>query len=352
MSAKARWRARRAAWAILLLVTLALAGCAGVSPTYRNSDGQVIDKPLGEVLTWMLTSWWHGLPPPPGRYLPGGRFAVVHDPEVGLALAPNQVAVTWLGHASTLVRIGGLRVLTDPHFSHRASPFGWVGTARSVPPPYRPEELGHIDLVLISHNHYDHLDEASVLTLASQSGGSPLFLVPQGLERWFEERGVQHVQALAWWQTQAVGSVQAQAVPAHHWSARGISDRHQTHWAGWVLKSGGRSVYFAGDTGYSDDFKTLRERVGPVELALLPVGAYEPRAFMRAQHVNPEEAVKIHQDVGALQSVAIHWGTFALSDEPLDAPLAEVPAALARAGLPVSALRLLQHGQTLHMPPL
>lgn len=338
--------------ALWVLLTTSLWGCAGPGPMYRNSDGQVIDKPWSEVVAWMLNAWQQGLPPPPGRYLPGGRFPVVHESDVDQVLSSDQLAITWLGHASTLIRMGGKRILTDPHFSQRASPVAWAGTARSVPAPYRPDELGHIDLVLISHNHFDHLDEASVLALARQPGGSPLFLVPQGLEGWFQDRGMDRVSPLAWWQATAFGPLQVHAVPAHHWSARGLSDRHRSHWAGWVLKGGGHTVYFAGDTGYSDDFKAIGERLGPVDLALLPVGAYEPRAFMRDQHVNPDEAVKIHQDVGARLSIGIHWGTFALSDEPLDAPLAELPAARARAGLPADAFRLLQHGQTLHVPTL
>lgn len=339
-------------WALCILTAMSLWACAGPGPTYRNSDGQVIDKPWSEVMAWMLNAWQQGLPPPPGRYLAGGRFPVVREPDVDQALPTDQLAITWLGHASTLIRMGGQRILTDPHFSQRASPVGWAGTARTVPAPYRPDELGHIDLVLISHNHFDHLDEASVLALARQPGGSPLFLVPQGLDGWFKERGMDRVKPLAWWQAGTFGPLQVHAVPAHHWSARGLTDRHQSHWAGWVLKGVGRSVYFAGDTGYSDDFKVIRERLGPVDLALLPVGAYEPRAFMKDQHVNPEEAVKIHRDVGARLSIGIHWGTFALSDEPLDAPLAELPAARARAGLPADAFRLLQHGQTLHVPLL
>ena len=157
--------------ALWVLLTTSLWGCAGPGPMYRNSDGQVIDKPWSEVVAWMLNAWQQGLPPPPGRYLPGGRFPVVHESDVDQVLSSDQLAITWLGHASTLIRMGGKRILTDPHFSQRASPVAWAGTARSVPAPYRPDELGHIDLVLISHNHFDHLDEASVLALARQPGG-------------------------------------------------------------------------------------------------------------------------------------------------------------------------------------
>lgn len=333
------------AWMIALLW-----GCASPGPVYRNSDGQVVDKPWSEVMAWLLQAWYQGLPPPPGRHLQGGQFPVIRDPEVGRDLPVDQLAVTWLGHASTLIRVGGQRILTDPQFSLRASPLSWAGTARSVPNPYALHELGHIDLVLISHNHYDHLDEASVLALSRQPGGSPQFIVPQGLETWFQSRGMGRVQSLGWWQSAEFGPLQVQAVPASHWSARGLSDHNKSHWAGWVLRAGERSVYFAGDTAYSDDFKAIRDRVGAVELALLPVGAYEPRAFMKDQHVNPDEAVKIHQDVGARLSIGIHWGTFELSDEPLDAPMATLPAARARAGLPDDAFQLLRHGETRVLP--
>lgn len=315
--------------------------------TYSNSDGTVIDKPLSEVLGWMLSSFFAGLPKAPSAHLQGYDFPLVQDAQGVAQARPGELSVTWIGHATTLVRIDGATVLTDPHFSQRASPASWFGPRRRAPLPYALSELPHIDVVVISHNHYDHLDEASVLALSRQPGGSPLFVVPQGLDAWFTARGMDRVQSLGWWQTHQVGALQVQAVPAYHWSARGLTDRNQTHWAGWVLRSGNRSAYFAGDTGYSGDFAAIGARLGPVDLALIPVGAYLPRDFMQAQHVDPTEAVRIHQDVQARLSVGMHWGTFELADDALDAPIGELPAALQRAGLPADAMRLLAHGQTL-----
>ena len=263
------------------------------------------------------------------------------------AALQGELSVTWIGHATALLRIGGMNVLTDPNFSERASPVSWAGPKRQVPTPYAIDQLPHIDAVLISHNHYDHLDEASVLALNQQAGGPPLFLVPAGLGPWFAERGITSVRSLEWWQSERLGPLTVHAVPAHHWSARGLTDRNRSHWAGWVVQGAGKSAYFAGDTGYSQDFTVIGEKLGPFDLALLPVGAYEPRDFMREQHIDPSEAVAIHRDVRAKVSVGIHWGTFDMADEALDAPLTELPRARQQAGLPDSAFRLLTHGETL-----
>lgn len=304
-----------ASCALVLTLVLWVPASARTGGGHVNSDGAAIDKPLTEVLGWMWHSVFSGLPKPPATHVQGYTLPVVRD-ERGTATAqPGELSVTWVGHATALIRINGVNVLMDPHFSPRASPFSWAGPERKTPLPYTLAELPRADVVVISHDHFDHLDEPSVLALNQQPGGPPVFVVPRGLADWFHDRG--------------------------------MFDRNQTHWSGWVLASGGVSVYFAGDTGYSSDFVDIGERLGPFDLALLPVGAYAPRDFMRDQHVDPGEAVRIHQDVRAQQSVGIHWGTFELSDESLDAPMGDVPLALQAAGLAPTALRLLRHGETL-----
>lgn len=347
-----------------LLTLLGLLACAACSPMalsdsavaapqgprdpavrYRNSDGSRIDKPWSEVLAWMWEATVKKLPPPPSTHVNGYDFPVVRDAQ-GTAPAPAEgLSVTWIGHATALIRLNGHTVLTAPHFSGRASPLSWVGMPRKVPTPYRVEALPHIDVVLISHDHYDHLDEPTVRRLAQQPGGPPVFLVPQGLGAWLAARGIA-AEEVAWWQPWKQGRLSAWALPAHHWSGRGLSDRHTSHWAGWAVQVGAERVYYAGDTGYGADFADIGRRMGPFDLALIPVGAYEPRAFMKDQHVNPSEAVRIHQEVRAHHSLGVHWGTFELADEPLDAPLGELPRAAAEAGLAEGVFRLLKHGET------
>ena len=187
--------------------------------------------------------------------------------------------------------------------------------------------------MLVSHNHYDHLDGASVAALARQPGGSPTFVVPLGLKAWFNTRGISTVVELDWWQTHSISSstepIQIMLCPAQHWSGRGLTDRMKTLWGGFAVLSNDCHLFFAGDTGYSRDFKDLRERLserqrldagGGFDLALLPIGAYQPRWFMATQHIDPAEAVKIHLDLGAKASLGVHWGTFELTDEALDEP--------------------------------
>jgi N-acyl-phosphatidylethanolamine-hydrolysing phospholipase D len=239
-------------------------------------------------------------------------------------MAPS---VTWIGHATTLVQASGLNVLTDPMFSERASPVQWMGPKRAQPPGLAMADLPAIDVVLISHNHYDHLDVASVKALDQRAGGATLFLVPLGLAPWFRELGIEKVIELDWWQSHQVGGVRFHLTPVQHWSARGVGDRRQTLWGGWAAFGADFHWYFSGDSGYSQDFKDTRAHFaaqeaegGGFDLALIAVGAYKPEWFMHGQHVTPAEAVRVHRDLGAKRSMGVHWGTFNLTDEPLDQP--------------------------------
>lgn len=267
-------------------------------------------------------------------------------PDAGfLAANRTRPALTWIGHATFLVQVGGLNVLTDPHFTARASPLRWAGPERLAPPGLALRDLPAPDVVLISHNHYDHLDEGSVRWLARHHPRA-VFVVPLGLRRWLQRRHAANVIELDWWQKHDGHGFGVTAVPAQHFSGRAHNDRNATLWCGFVLEAAGKKVYFAGDTGYSKDFTDIGARLGPVDLALLPIGAYAPRWFMKAMHVNPEEAVRIHQDVGARQSVAMHWGTFRLTEEPLDEPPQALAEALKAARIPPDKFWVLQHGET------
>jgi N-acyl-phosphatidylethanolamine-hydrolysing phospholipase D len=331
--------------------------------SFQNNYQAFEPKSLAELLRWRWGAARAGLPKPPLAPIP------VVAPELDFVHAntgaAQQPAVSWIGHATVLAQLGGLHVLTDPIFSPRASPLSFVGPQRQQPPGIALDQLPAIDVVLVSHNHYDHLDEASVRTLARQGGGDgPLFIVPLGLAGWFRQRGIAKLIELDWWQSHLMqtlrGTVEVMLVPAQHWSARGLGDRMMSLWGGFALFAPDCHLFYAGDTGYSRDFADMRERFagrqsaaqgGGFDIALLPIGAYEPRWFMRTQHINVEEALRIHADLGAKRSLGVHWGTFALSDEALDEP----PRALARQraaqGLADEDFFTLAIGQTRRLPP-
>ncbi|WP_157981311.1 MBL fold metallo-hydrolase [Aliidiomarina sanyensis] len=248
---------------------------------------------------------------------------VTLDPEP-LRGPQSKLQISWLGHASFLVQYHDVNVLTDPIFSRRASPVNFAGPVRHVPAALQVDELPRIDYVVISHNHYEHLDIRSIQAL----GNEPMYLVPLGLKSWFERAGISsdRVRELDWWEFEAfehnAQSVTITATPSQHWSARTLFDRNHSLWAAWHIDLDGHSVWFAGDTGYNThQFRAVPARLNRVSVALLPIGAYEPRSFMKEQHVNPEEAVLMHQDLRACQSIAMHWGTFPLSAEGLLQPV-------------------------------
>jgi N-acyl-phosphatidylethanolamine-hydrolysing phospholipase D len=208
--------------------------------------------------------------------------------------------------------------------------------------------LPHIDAVVVSHNHYDHLDQDSVRRLAEQPGGSPRFFVPLGLKEWFARRGIEDVVELDWWDRLDFNGLELHFVPVQHWSKRTLTDENQSLWGGWVVRHPELSFFFAGDTGYSRDFADIGAKFGGFDVAAIPIGAYAPRWFMQIMHLDPAEAVRVHQDVNARRSVAIHWGTFAnLTDESLYEPPLRLAEELRKAGLSERDFVVLKHGETL-----
>ncbi|HET7793671.1 MAG TPA: MBL fold metallo-hydrolase [Rhizobacter sp.] len=325
---------------------------------FQNNHSEFKPKSLAEVLRWRFDAARHGLPRPPAEPVPqvAPDTAFLH----ANAQAGMQPAVTWIGHATVLAQLGGLNLLTDPIFSQRASPSKVVGPKRHQPPGVALAELPRVDAVLVSHNHYDHLDGASVDALSRQRGGPPLFVVPLGLKPWLASRGIRHAVELDWWESHRLGEVEVMLLPAHHWSARGLNDRMTTLWGGFAVFASDCHLFYAGDTGYSRDFTDIRERLAPrqsaahgggFDIALLPIGAYEPRWFMSTQHVNVPEAVKIHLDLGAKRSLGVHWGTFALTDEPLDEPPRLLAEERRRQGLVDDEFSTVAIGETLRLPP-
>ena len=259
---------------------------------------------------------------------------------------PERIQVTWIGHSTFLIQERGRNMLTDPIFGNCLTPIPGFSLKRERPPGLRLEELPPIHEVLISHNHYDHLDAPTVKHLAAKSGKTR-FWVPAGLSRWFRRKGMVNVQELAWWEmTQPGDSVELHCVPAQHFAARGPFDRDRTHWCGWVLRSGGKTIYYAGDSGYSAEFREIGQRFGGMDLALIPIGAYNPRWIMRSVHVDPAEAVRIHEEVRSRFSIGGHWGTFRLTDEPMDEPPARLQQALGERGLSEKDFAVLRAGQS------
>jgi L-ascorbate metabolism protein UlaG (beta-lactamase superfamily) len=348
-------RAACLALASLLLAGLVVLGCAAVHPLspyadearpwhtetgFRNNYADAPQHSLLELMRWRL--FGSRADEPAG----GWKIPVVEADARWLAANRSEATVTWIGHSTFLIQIGGQNILTDPQFSDRASPLSWIGPRRSLPPALGPGTLPHIDLVLISHNHYDHLDLPSLRILAAQAGGPPQMLVPLGLAGWLKREGIPEALELDWWSERALPGVRVVLVPAQHWSTRNRIDFDETLWGGFVIEAEGRRVFFAGDTGYSRDFADIRRRLGPMDLAMIPIGAYAPRSFMQANHVDPSEAVQIALDLEARHAVGMHWGTFRLTDEPLDEPPHRLAEAAARARLPPGRFFTMAIGET------
>ena len=284
--------------------------------------------------------------------LDGEQFEVLRPDVEFLAANRGEPTLTWIGHVTFLLQLGGLNIITDPHMTQRASPLPFAGPRRLVPLPLHISELPRIDVVLISHNHYDHLDAGTVTRLAGQPGGQPRFLVPLGLKPWFAQHGIFHVTELDWWESEEMGEVGFHFVPAQHWSKRTPFDTNQSLWGGWLAEAPEFRFHFCGDTGYSRDFEDIHQRFGAVDLSALPIGAYDPRWFMGPQHVDPEEAVRIFLDLQARYAAGMHWGTFKLTDEPIQEPPRRLAEALAAYDISPERFFLMKFGETRYLREL
>ena len=293
-----------------------------------------------DLLHWLITrepaEWaeWTDAPPgpPPADRVDG-----------------DALRVTWVNHASVLVQTAGLNVLTDPVWSERVGPLSWTGPRRKRPPGIRFEDLPPIDLVVISHNHYDHMDLPTLRRLAREHG--PRFVVPLGVGLLLEDEGIAGSVELDWWQVLDLGIGRSLVgVPAQHFSGRGVTDLDRTLWAGFLLRGPGGDVYYAGDTGFGPHFLRVRERFGRPRLAILPTGAYDPPEIMGGIHMSPEDAVHAHRILGAGVSVPVHWGTFAQTDESQWDPPMRILAAMHPGES--QSFWILEHGQGYDVRPM
>jgi L-ascorbate metabolism protein UlaG (beta-lactamase superfamily) len=327
---------------------LALSTAMAEPPAHHTKDGYRNLAPHDEHGFFDFLSWRFGGGPKDKPAVPADQLPAFVPPVVAPELnsinhSPGDaVQVTWIGHATFLIQAGGLNILTDPVFGERASPVSFAGPKRLAPPGIAIEDLPRIDAVIISHNHYDHLDAHSVKAL----GNTPRYFVPLGFTPWFKGRGIANVQELDWWGSAELGGLRFHAVPAQHFSGRTPFDRNEMLWSGWVIETPAGKVYFSGCTGYAPLFQEIGKRLGPMRLSFIPVGGYSPRWFMRSMHADPPEAVRIHQDVRSEQSVGMHWATFKLTDEHLSEPPLYLRKALQEAGISEERFIVMKIGET------
>ncbi len=348
---------RRLWWLFAATFAAAVAGCCAFSgPRYAGPPSAHFDgaqflnqEPLGkgplDFLRWQASRspghWRHPGPGPVG-------------PRPPRRVREGELRVTWVGHATVLVQMDGLNILTDPIWSERASPVSFAGPRRVRPPGIRFEDLPPIDVVLVSHNHYDHCDLPTLVRLAREH--RPRVVVGLGNGALLDANDIPEGIELDWWERIPLSAnVRLTMVPARHFSMRGLCDRDATLWGGYVIEGPAGAVYFSGDTGYGDHFRRIGERFGPLRLALLPIGAYRPQSFMAPAHISPEDALRAHRELGAATSVAIHFGTFPLADDGEDEPVADLTRALARTpeaqrGRPLPRFWTLEPGEGRRIP--
>ncbi len=328
---------------IFLLISCTSSSYEG--PKSDHFDGQKFFNPEGDnkksfsdVLRWQFfgdrKEWPESL-------------VNIARPDLRKELDENSVAVTFVNHATMLLQFKGYNILTDPIWSERPSPFQWVGHKRVREPGIAWEDLPKIDAVIISHNHYDHMDEATLARLKERD--QPLILIPLGDKAYLNSFGVDRIEEMDWWQERKINDeLKIVFTPARHWSGRWLNDRYESLWGSYTIIYRGHHIYFGGDTGYGPHFKAIEERLGPMDLAFLPIGAYEPRWFMKDYHMNPAEAVLAHKDLGSKKSLGIHFGTFQLTDESIEQPLVDLHKAIeSSSDVHYDDFSVLAEGQTL-----
>ncbi|HEY0652325.1 MAG TPA: MBL fold metallo-hydrolase [Chryseosolibacter sp.] len=334
---------------VITVAVVLISGALFSGPKYQGKasehfDGQKFftpgaEKPagFGSVVKWMTNrergAWTEDMTPAYGAH------PLAHEKE--------NIRITFINHSTFLIQVDGLNILTDPIYSLRASPLTFAGPKRMRLPGIKFEDLPRIDAVIISHNHYDHLDLPTLRTIFG--GHHPKFITPLGVKALLENESITNVTDVDWWEAVPVSdSVTITAVPAQHFSGRGLFDRDATLWCGYMIKTSKGSIYFAGDTGYHPTlFKEIGQRSGPVRVSLVPIGAYKPYWFMSPVHTSPDDAVKVHLDLKSKQSIGIHFGTFPLADEGYNDPVNDLTSALKKHNVSPANFVTLKQGEVM-----
>ena len=309
---------------------------------FYNRDAEGNNWPA--VFKFLFTSLWEKTDWPKARANPAA--------EPIPARVTQGLRATYINHATVLIQVDGLNILTDPIWSDRASPVSFAGPKRIRGPGVAIEDLPEIDLIVVSHNHYDHMDTASLRTLRERQSREPVIISGLGNADLLRSLGYDNAIELDWDESTDVGSSKVHFVECQHQSARGLHDRMRTLWGSFVIETSQGAIYFAGDTGYSPHFAEQGARYGPFALSIIPIGAYEPRYFMKAMHLNPSEAVAAHKDLKSEQSLGIHFGVFQLTWEGIDQPVIDLGAALIDQAIDPSTFWVLEPGQFRVLPPL
>ena len=309
---------------------------------FRNLGGVPAGRSFFDAMRWKFGGG-------PVVKWPARTEADFVAPTLPESVAEGELAATFVGHSTFLLQFArGVNILTDPVWSERASPVAFAGPRRARRPGLSLEALPPVGLVLVSHAHYDHLDVPTLRRLDKQF--RPLFLAGLGHGEFLRQKGLRHVQELDWWQAHRFAGMEITFTPAQHWTARSVTGRNRMLWGGfWLRREVGEPVYFAGDTGFGPHFQMIRERLGAPGLALLPIGAYEPRWFMQIMHMNPDEAVQAHLALEARRSVGMHFGTFRLTDEGIDQPAKALAASLRARGVDPAAFGVPRFGETIRV---
>jgi len=320
----------------LSVITYLCSSCA-FAETYKNTNDQQNGKTFGQLMTWVFDGE------------KGPERVKIETSYQWQELAPDQINyAVWVGHATYLINNGDINILTDPIFSKRASPIGFAGPKRMIPPAMQLNDLPKIDAVVVSHNHYDHFDIWSLKKLYKLNPET-IFMIPVGDKKKLIKAGIKNVVEMNWWESLKVSNTTFHFTPVQHWSKRGLFDRNKSLWGGWFMQTDALALYHAGDTGYSNDFKTTYERLGAPDYSFIPIGAYDPRWFMKDSHVNPEEAVQIALDLKTSHSFGMHWGTFILTDEPVLEPPVRLERALVDQNLEADFFRSPKPGEILQL---
>ena len=288
---------------ICILITFFIFNSSVVLSDYENTNGKPIEKSFQDLLKWATDDIETKI-----------DYIEISNDWESLDFEEDDNYGVWVGHSTFLIKKNGITILTDPVFSDRASPFKNIGPKRLIPPAIPLKQLPEIDFITISHNHYDHLDIRSLKDLYLLNS-STIFLVPAGDKKLLERQKIENVYEYEWWEGYLSDELKITFTPVQHWSKRGLFDRNKSLWGGWYFEFNDFSIFHAGDTGYSEDFKSTKMKLGSPKYAFIPIGAYDPEWFMAESHVNPEDAVQIMLDLGAENSFGMHWATFKLTDE-------------------------------------